>query len=77
MKLINKEGFFGDNLFYKLNNILVKLKENHKKINLYYFSNYSFICYDMYEENKTYLIKLNNIFKDIKNFHFIMAPIFL
>lgn len=68
MKLINKEGFFGDNLFYKLNNILVKLKENHKKINLYYFSNYSFICYDMYEENKTYLIKLNNIFKDIKKF---------
>lgn len=68
MRLINQEAFFGDKIFYTLNNILIKLKLSHKKINTNYFKKYTFICYDMYEEYKPYIKKLKPVLKKIKKF---------
>lgn len=68
MNFINQEAFFGDGIFYKLNNIIIKLKYNYKKVDLNIFSNYNFICYDIYEENKIYIRKFEKIFKKIKKF---------
>lgn len=68
MRFINQEAFLGDKIFYALNNILIKLKLNHTKINTTYFKTYTFICYDMYEEYKPYIKKLNPVFKKIKKF---------
>lgn len=68
MKFLNQEAFLGDNIFYKLNNILIKFKQKHVEIDMSYLNNYSFICYDMYEESKSYIKKYKIILKKIKKF---------
>lgn len=68
-KIIRQESFYGEKYFYIMNYLLIILKKNNlKKINKNYFTNYNLICYDVIEENKDYIKVLNPVLSKIKKF---------
>ena len=68
LNFFSQEGLIGDRIFYVVNYFFYKINNKNKIINSNFFNTYTFICYDMYEENKIYLRKLKKIFEKIKKF---------